>query len=328
MVHIKNTAKNKKIWENHGKNSLYNNALFSVNSEQNPSAATLSEKGEVTENIPAGNLIENDSPASADGEKLLPITTLSLSPKNMLTLSNETSYKPNIELLSTNKPSSLENLTISGEPLVLILHTHATECYTEHDSAYPENEDTRSQDAEENMISVGEEMAKELSAFGISTLHCTKLHDEPSFINAYSESAKSVKEYLKKHPSIRFIIDVHRDAIIRNDGESIRLVNTLAKEDYAQTMFVVGTDASGTSHPHWKENLSLALHLQQKIEDSFPGLCRSINLRKVPFNQNLSDGYLLLEVGTSANTLSQAKNTAKAFARSLAKLILENALQQ
>ena len=325
----KSSAKTQKKQVKNVKSSLYGNAVFDINSEKNPSAAALSENGYLSSNIPTASVSQTDSlPVSADGEKLLPITTLSLAPENLLSVSNETNCKPDIEFLASKTPSSLENLTVTEEPLVLILHTHATECYTRHDNSYPQNEDTRSQSTEENMVSIGKEISKELSAFGISSIHCTKLHDEPSFINAYNESAKTAKEYLKQYPSIRFVIDVHRDAIIRSDGESIRLVNTLAQEDYAQLMFVVGTNSSGHNHPKWKENLSLALHLQQGIEESFPGLCRSINLRNVPFNQNLSDGYLLLEVGTSANTLPQAKNSAKAFARSLAKLILQNSGQQ
>ena len=134
-----------------------------------------------------------------------------------------------------------------------------------------------------------------------------------------------MRKYLEEYPSIRFVIDVHRDAIIRDDGESIKAVKNIGGQDYAQLMFVVGTDEKGHKHPNWKNNLSLALELQQSMEDTYPGLCRSINLRDVPFNQQLSDGYILLEVGTSANTLDEALLSARAFSENLARVIYENA---
>ena len=67
--------------------------------------------------------------------------------------------------------------------------------------------------------------------------------------------------------------------------------------------------------------LALAVNLQKSISDTYPNLCRSINLRNVPFNQQLSSGYLLLEVGTSANTLDEALRSARAFAQEMARVI-------
>ena len=148
------------------------------------------------------------------------------------------------------------------------------------------------------------------------------MHDESSFINAYSYSAKTVKRYLEEYPSIRFVIDVHRDAIIKDNGESIKAVTDIAGEDYAQIMFVVGTNELGHNHPRWQQNLSLAVRLQKEISKTYPSLCRSINLHNVPFNQQLSDGYLLLEIGTSANTLEEALRSARAFGENLARVIL------
>ncbi len=259
-----------------------------------------------------------------DGEKLLPITTLCLAPENPFSLSNQTSYTPDIQGLLARKPESLENLTLSDKPLVLIIHTHATECYTSHNNVYPQGEATRTDNTDQNVVRVGKQIKDTLCDFGINAIHCTDLHDKPSFINAYGESADTVRQYLEEYPEIRFVIDVHRDAIIKEDGESVRAVSDVASQDYAQLMFVVGTDEGGYNHPAWQENLCLALHLQRSINEACPDLCRSINLRPVPFNQQLSSGYILLEAGTCANTLEQALFSAEVFASRLAKLILEN----
>lgn len=264
------------------------------------------------------------SPAAVDGERFLPITERDLSAQSVFALSNGTAFEPDTVNLLGMTPPVLSDIDITGEPLVLIIHTHAGECYTEYDNLYPENENTRSTDENKNVVRVGAEIAQTLSDFGIGSIHVKTRHDEASFINAYSESAKTVKKYLSDNPSIKFVVDVHRDAIIRDDGESIKAVKKIAGEDYAQLMFVVGTNELGHNHADWQDNLSLALNLQKTIDSFYPGLCRSINLRDVPFNQQLSKGYLLLEVGTSANTLDEALLSARAFGENLARIIYAN----
>lgn len=264
------------------------------------------------------------SGGSVDGVTYYPITEKDLSAASVFALSNDTSFDPDIGAISQNKPSCLENIEITSEPLVLIIHTHGGECYSEYTGMYPEDMPTRSLDEDKNVVRIGGEIAQALSDFGITSVHCEIQHDKDSFINAYSESAKTVSEYLEKYPSIRFVIDVHRDAIIRNDGESIKAVKNIGGQNYAQLMFVVGTNEKGHKHPDWQQNLSLAMTIQKSIEDTYPGLCRSINLRDVPFNQQLCDGYILLEVGTSANTLDEALLSSRAFAENLARVIYEN----
>ncbi len=265
---------------------------------------------------------EVSAPSFADGEKYLPITYRDLSSDSLFDLSNETSFLPDVKTLSEQTPKALLNINRNDGPLVLILHTHGEECYTQHVGMYPENEATRCSDTERNVVRVGREIANTLEDFGVGTIHCTKMHDSESFINAYSSSASSVKQYLKDNPSIRVVVDVHRDAIIRDDGESVAAVTEIAGEEYAQLMFVVGTDELGHNHPDWRDNLSLALRLQKSLDNTYPTLCRNMNLRNVPFNQQLSSGYLLLEVGTSANTLEQALRSARAFGENLARSVM------
>ncbi len=265
---------------------------------------------------------ETVSGVGVDGKKYYPIVSNDLSATDIHLLSNETSYKPDMAEVMAMSPDALENVEVSDEPLVLILHTHGGECYTDYENMYPQDDATRSLDINKNVVRVGKEISDTLWNFGVSNIHCEAMHDEKSFINAYNESAKTVEKYLEEYPSIRFVIDVHRDAIIRDDGGAVKAVKNIGGKDYAQIMFVVGTGERGHEHDTWKENLSLAAHLQQSIDTTYPGICRSINLRDVPFNQWLSKGYLLLEVGTCSNTLDEALNSARAFGENLARSIL------
>ena len=82
----------------------------------------------------------------------------------------------------------------------------------------------------------------------------------------------------------------------------------------AQLMFVVGTDGGGLEHPNWKQNLKVAVKIQEKANEMYPGLFRDMNLSKSRYNQHVSNGAFIIEVGTTGNTLEEAKNSMKYLA--------------
>ena len=90
--------------------------------------------------------------------------------------------------------------------------------------------------------------------------------------------------------------------------------------DAAQLMFVMGTDLN-LEHPCWRDNLALALTLQQTVSELYPSLMRPTELCSCRYNQQLSSGYLLLEVGTSGNTLSEAIAGVRFFANAVGPLL-------
>lgn len=201
------------------------------------------------------------------------------------------------------------------EPSVLIIHTHATECYTDEGESVVT--DTRSPNVEKNMIAVGRVMAEAFEEAEVGALHCTVLHDSPSYSEAYARSKETVKEYLKRYPSIKYVIDVHRDAITTPSGDMAKPLTG----GFAQLMLVVGTDEAGADHPGWKTNLCVALRTQSELLRANPELMRPINLRSASFNQQLCEGFLLLEVGSCANTMEEAKEGARLFVKYFAAMI-------
>ena len=90
----------------------------------------------------------------------------------------------------------------------------------------------------------------------------------------------------------------------------------------AKVMLVVGTGENGLAHPRWRENLKLALALQLAMRESCPGLARPITLRTARFNQQLTKGSLLVEVGSHGNTLEEAVAGSRLFARALGRVLL------
>ena len=243
----------------------------------------------------------------------------------MLLLSNETRLSPDMQSLSQTVPKVYKNLEFSDKPLVLVVNTHATESYTSGtDGTYEKNESTRSDNTNENVVAVGKVLSETLDDFGIPVLHSMTLHDKDSFLNAYTSSLNEVNKILNENPSIRFVIDLHRDAIVSADGEKIAPVTQISGQNYAQLMFVMGTNEAGFNHPDWEDNLCFALDMQKSMDEAFPSIMRPINLRSVSFNEQLSSGYVLLEVGSSGNTLEEAKRSARAFGTVLAAKIIQN----
>lgn len=208
-------------------------------------------------------------------------------------------------------------------PQILILHTHGSEAYTPTESdPYEPSDPYRTTDCTKNIVKVGSEMATVFRAHGFKVIHDTNLYDYPSYNGAYERSKAAVEQWLAEYPSISIVLDVHRDALSAEDGTPYRLVTTEVGKQAAQVMLVVGTNGGGSSHVNWRENLSFALFLQQKLQKGFDALARPIVLRSASFNQQLRvPGYLLVEVGGHGNTLADAIEGARFWADTAARAL-------
>ena len=206
-----------------------------------------------------------------------------------------------------------------AEPTVLILHTHTTESYTRGPEIYAETSQYRTLDEQYNMLSIGDAVAAVLEEAGIGVVHDRQLHDYPSYNGSYVHARTAMEEILKQYPSVRLVLDLHRDALER-EGQQLRPVADIRGEKAAQLMLVVGTDVSRPSHENWQENLSLALKLHAQLERSCPGIMRPMNLRPERFNQDLSPGALLVEVGAAGNTHAEALRAAQLLASAVVDL--------
>ncbi|MBO4265110.1 MAG: stage II sporulation protein P [Clostridia bacterium] len=235
---------------------------------------------------------------------------------------NQTSYDVDISQ-SASANISKKDGSADG-PLVLIYHTHGTEAFSNEGAYYSEDDDSvRSCDIEKNIVSVGQSIADTLTENGIEVLHLCDMFDKDSFANAYEYSCSAVLDALKKYPSIKYVLDIHRDAIEGENGEIIKPVCLSNGKRCAQIMFVVGTDEAGSDHHDWQKNFSLALAWQSKLFEMYGDIARPINLRDASFNQQYSKGALLLEIGASGNTLSEAKEAGVCVAKALTELIYQ-----
>ena len=206
----------------------------------------------------------------------------------------------------------------SDGPQVLIVHTHSTEAYTiEPGWEYEETELCRTLDPDRSVIRLGQEIAAILEDRGISVLHDTTVNDYPAYAGSYDRMAAVIQAYLDQYPSIRMVLDVHRDAFENADGS----LGGTAVDGRARVMLVVGTDQGGLYHPNWQGNLSFALKLEALMNQNSPGLTRGISLCTQRYNQNLTPLSLLAEFGAAGDTLAEALAAARDFAVSLAELL-------
>jgi stage II sporulation protein P len=234
---------------------------------------------------------------------------------------NESGLSVDMEALLAQAPSLP---LVRDAPQVLIVHTHGSEAYCpDPRNFYTPSDVERTEDRRYNVVRVGEEIAGALTAQGLSVLHDREIYDSPSYTGSYGRSLAAVTKAKAEHPSLLVILDIHRDSIVTSDGVTCKTVAAVAGETMAQLMLVVGTDGAGLTHPNWKQNLSLAAHLQKMADTQFPGLMRPINLRRERFNQHAAPGALLLEVGASGNTLPEALAAARLFADVLGAYLTE-----
>lgn len=196
-----------------------------------------------------------------------------------------------------------------GGPQILILHSHACESFA------PGLD--RSTDRLKTVVAIGDVLAEALEANGFSVLHDRTLYDDPVYAGAYDRSGEAVRAALEANPSLRVVIDLHRDSL---GGERTEYAAPDGSES-AQVMLLLTTGENGLYHPTWKENLKLGLEIQSELDRQYPGFARELYLSPARYNQHLCPGSLLAEVGTEANTLEEAKRAALLLADGLSAVL-------
>ncbi len=241
---------------------------------------------------------------------------------NGVDLKNETDYS--IDIVSILAEEMVFNTL---NPKVLIVHTHGSESYTPSEKyTYEPSGNYRTQDKNFNVIRVGEELASHLRKKGIEVIHDKTINDHPSYNDSYNKTEKIIKNHISKDRNIVFVFDIHRDAV--GDGDNIvKFVSEIKGRQMAQAMIVCGTDTNLTN-PDWRENLKVAVHMQNMFENTYPGLFRPLNIRKERFNMHLTKGSLLFEIGTNGNTLDEALATAGILGDGIGDFINNHAIKQ
>ena len=191
----------------------------------------------------------------------------------------------------------------SPDPQILIMHTHATEDYRLSAGLwYSPGDGARTTDTNLNMCAVGRVMADTLNAAGLNTLHDETLNDYPSY---------------------KVVLDVHRDAIETEGGSRMAPVCTVDGRQAAQVMIICGCDNGGSVQlPDWRQNLRFAAAWERSMEGMYPGFTRPVLFSYRFYNQDLTTGSLLIEIGGHGNNLNEALYAGQLAANGLVQALL------
>ena len=224
--------------------------------------------------------------------------------------------------------STLENAAVktpeldinTDEPSVLIYHTHTSESFLPEADWYDRNYPLRSSDPERSIVAVGDAICNALAERGISSVHDCTIHDDP-YTGSYYRSAETIQKTLEKYPSIKVVIDVHRDGIGNGDGSLPAPVATIDGKNAAQFMIISCCESEMFDMPDYLENFKLACLIQNCAEERYPSLARPILFDYRNYNQSLSTGALLIEVGSHGNSLEEAVYSGQLVGNAIADAI-------
>ncbi len=209
----------------------------------------------------------------------------------------------------------------SAEPQVLIYHTHTGESYLDEDVDYfYESYYSRTNNNGFNVVAVGDAIAEGLESRGIKTLHDATVHDS-SYNGSYDRSAETVQTDMEENSGIKVVLDIHRDALGTEECK-VKPVFEYGGKKAAQIMILSGCDPDNErGFSRWQNNLSFALKLQTTAERMFPGMTRPVSFDYFAYNEYICDGSLLIEVGTDANSIEEAKYSGELLAQVLAEVL-------
>ncbi len=204
-------------------------------------------------------------------------------------------------------------LVVTGVPLVAIYNSHNGETYI------PDAGKARVDGSNGGVVTVAEMLANALEKnHGIPTVRSEKIHDYPSYAASYTNSLKTIEAILAQHPSVEIVIDVHRDHLPTR-AQTTAEING---KRVARILFIVGNDERHI-HPRWRQNLAFANGLEKIMEDMYPGLSRGVRQQAGRYNQHVHPRSILVEMGSSENSLQEAINSAELLADVLASMLLD-----
>jgi stage II sporulation protein P len=235
-----------------------------------------------------------------------PQTTVTTTPSTTIASGDTGNDTSSAKPVNPNETASIPKKTLTpSKPIILIFHTHTTEAYNP-DKIKDKN---FSLDLVDGVCTVGDELEKELeSKYGIATIHDKTVHDIVRE-GGYKKARPTISSYLKKYPSIKIVIDLHRDGGLKRNSSTAIIKN----ETYARTMFVIGTKNKKHS-----KNEAFANKLNSLIESQYPGFSKGLYYEDAVYNEDLFSNMALIEIGSDINSVDEALRTSKILAKILA----------
>lgn len=209
-------------------------------------------------------------------------------------------------------------LSASNGKRILIYHTHTHEAYRmAYDGEYEPLEKWRTDDNENNIVRVGDELARLLEAEGFEVVHDITDHELDDLSTAYTRSLETLSTY--EGDEYDMYIDLHRDAYT----EGAQLTCSYSGNNAAKLMMLIGSGENFEEKPFFEENYELACRLTDEINAICPGMCRDVMVKTGRYNQHIAPNSLIIEVGSNMNTLEQALTSMPVLAVAIEEALNE-----
>lgn len=232
---------------------------------------------------------------------------------NTVKIKNESDYQLTEDMI-------IPNVELSNKKDIIIYHTHTCESYTPTEAnSYVASGNFRTTDLNFSVARVGTELANNLQARNFNVIHDMTYHDYPAYTGSYTRALSTITNILNQNNNAEFVIDLHRDAIGSNSSYAPCV--KIGDEKVAQIMFVIGTDGGGLEHKEWLYNFKLAIKIQEKANEMYPGLFKPIILRNSRYNQHVTKGACIIEVGATGNTLEECNGSMKYLANVIEEVL-------
>lgn len=159
-------------------------------------------------------------------------------------------------------------------------------------------------------------LGERLGEAGIGVVVDETIHDWPDWNKSYANSLETAKRLLADYPNLQLLIDMHRDAGVSREN-SVTVVNG---QKAAKIMLVCGSDQRYT-HPNWRQNQEFMDEIAEKMDELYPGLLRRVSVQTGRYNQHISPRAILVEMGTTENTIEEVEYAARLLADVLAQVL-------
>lgn len=302
---------NERLAQSEGENNTAQGENYNVNGQDSENAMTA-----------GGNTNSDASPSPSDGGDAAVAANINVNPAgtvydrasllNFRFLMNQfyvvdssTACDESVFLPQTLLDKDLTMDVTGDEPKILIYHTHSQESFA----------DSTPGDVYGTVIGLGNTLADILqNQYGVAVYHDVGTYDvingQIDRSEAYAMALPVVEEILAAYPSIKVVIDLHRDGV----NENTHLVTTINGKPTAKIMFFNGLcrNAAGTDgymqNPYLEDNLAFSLKMQLKAAEKYPDFTRRIYLRSYRFNMHVAPRTLLVECGAQTNTVEEVQN--------------------
>lgn len=227
-----------------------------------------------------------------------------------------------IEVVMDDEAQAAAATAQETRPSVLLYHTHTWEAYEMEEGArYTPTETWRTKDDAHNMIRIGEELSRLLQERGFFVVHDQTDFEPPNLSGAYTRSLEMLRARMDAGEAYDYVLDVHRDAFSGTwNGDNCVTEEDGTRRAYVMLLVGKGTGSTGAGfdeRPDWPQNLALAQEITQALNACAPGIGKEVKIKTGRFNQHVSPGALLIEVGNNKNTLAEALASCEAIADAL-----------